>query len=416
MDVCVAIDHRFDRTPDGAMWTMTSFTYEFWTRYLSAFDRVRVVARVRDVDGVHTKLAPNRTRSDGPDVLFSPVPYYLGPFQYLQRARRVRQAAVNALGLKDAVILRVQGQIASCVSPSLRRTGRPYGVEVVGDPYDAFAPGYVTHPLRPFLQWWLPRRMGRQIAGACAATFVTAYTLQRRYPPAADALSTHYSSIVLGKEAFSFAPRALQAEQKRFTLVTVGTLDNLSKGPDLLIDAVSTCVKQGLDLHLVLVGGGKYQPQLEAQAKALGVSNRIHFVGWVSAGEAVRRHLDQADLFVMPSHQEGLSRATIEAMARGLPCIATTVGGTGELLPDEDMVPSNDSGALASKIREVLTDPERMAHMAARNLERSRAYGRDALSKRWTEFYRYIRERTEEWLQAKKTMAVGGQRKSIARQ
>ena len=394
MNVAVAIDHRFDRTPDGAMWTMTSFTYAFWQRYLTVFDHVRVVARVRDVPSV----APNRTRCDGEGVSFAAMPYYHGPLQYLQRAWQVQRAVRNAIGANDAVILRVQGQISSCLRPFLRRTGRPYGVEVVGDPYDAFAPGYVSHPLRPFLQWWFPRRMREQCAGACAAAYVTEHAIQRRYPPAPGAFSTHYSSIVLPDDALAPAARPPQIERRPFTLITVGTMDNLSKGQDTLIEAVAICVQEGLDLQLVLVGGGKYRQQLEAQASALGLEGRVRFLGWLPAGEAVRAQLDQADLFVLPSRQEGVSRATIEAMARALPCIATTVGGTPELLPPEDLVPCGDVTALADKIREVVTDQERLARLSARNLEKAKEYREEVLRERWTAFYRYVRERTEAWL------------------
>jgi glycosyltransferase involved in cell wall biosynthesis len=88
----------------------------------------------------------------------------------------------------------------------------------------------------------------------------------------------------------------------------------------------------------------------------------------------------------------------IEAMARGLPCIGSSVGGIPELLPPEDMVPPADVPSLARKIREVLADPARMARMSARNLEKSRQYEEQTLHERRTVFYRYVRERTEAWL------------------
>jgi glycosyltransferase involved in cell wall biosynthesis len=241
--------------------------------------------------------------------------------------------------------------------------------------------------------------MKEQVAGACAAAYVSEDALQRRYPPAPDAFSTHYSSIVLPEVALASSDRSSETNQGPFTLVIVGTLDNLSKGPDTLIDAVATCVEDGLDLRLVLVGGGKYREQLEDQAKDLGLDGRVDFLGWVPAGEGVRAQLDQADLFVLPSRQEGVSRATIEAMARALPCITTTMGGMSELLPPQDMVPPNDVPALARKIREVVTDPERMARMSTRNLERATEYTKAALSKRWTAFYRYVRDKTGIWLE-----------------
>jgi glycosyltransferase involved in cell wall biosynthesis len=240
--------------------------------------------------------------------------------------------------------------------------------------------------------------MREQCADACAAAYVSEHALQRRYPPAPGAFSTNYSSIVLPDAALASAPRSLQAEQRTFTLIIVGTLDNLGKGPDVLLDAVAACVREGLDIKLILVGGGRYQQRLKAQAAASGLDGRVRFLGWLPAGEAVYAQLDQADLFVLPSRQEGVSRATIEAMARGLPCIATTVGGTSELLPPEDMVPPGDATAIARKIHEVVTNPARMARMSARNLDKAHEYKEEVLRERWTAFYRHVRERTEAWL------------------
>jgi glycosyltransferase involved in cell wall biosynthesis len=91
----------------------------------------------------------------------------------------------------------------------------------------------------------------------------------------------------------------------------------------------------------------------------------------------------------------------VEAMARALPCIGSTVGGIPELLPPEDMIPPGDVGALANKIREVVTNPERMARMSARNLEKAKDYRDEVLCDRRNEFYRYVREMTEAWLKEK---------------
>jgi glycosyltransferase involved in cell wall biosynthesis len=109
----------------------------------------------------------------------------------------------------------------------------------------------------------------------------------------------------------------------------------------------------------------------------------------------VRAELDAADLFALPSRQEGLPRAMVEAMARGLPCLGSTVGGIPELLPAEDMVPPGDARALARKIREMVTAPGRMALMSARNLEKARGYREEALAGRRQAFYRHVREMTE---------------------
>ncbi len=84
-------------------------------------------------------------------------------------------------------------------------------------------------------------------------------------------------------------------------------------------------------------------------------------------------------------------------MAQGLPCIASTVGGIPELLPSEDLVPPDNVAALADKIREVVTDPQRMNRMSARNLEKAKSYREETLRDRRNGFYRYLCEKTQAW-------------------
>jgi glycosyltransferase involved in cell wall biosynthesis len=100
---------------------------------------------------------------------------------------------------------------------------------------------------------------------------------------------------------------------------------------------------------------------------------------------------------VHPSRTEGLPRAVIEAMARGLPCVGSTVGGIPELLALEDLVPPNDARRLAAKIAEVVTTPGRMESMAARNLAQVRLYCEETLRARRSDFFRALREKTEDW-------------------
>lgn len=406
MNVVVTTDQRYDRTPDGAVWTPGQSAYQFWTRYLDVFDGVRVVARVREVPTVPAGWL----RADGEHVSIAAVPYYVGPWQYSRRAVMVRRAARRAVGPSDAVILRG----GSGLAPALRRTGRPYAVEVVADPYDVFAPGAIRHPLRPLFRWWIPRELRRQCAGARAAAYVTEEALQRRYPPKPGAYSVAYSDVDLPEAAFVATPCALQNSVSPTRLITVGTLAQLYKAPDVLIDAVSLAVREGLDLRLTLVGDGKHQSELEARARDLDLGERVCFLGALPPGEAVRAQLDGADIFVLPSHQEGLPRAIIEAMARALPCIGSTVGGIPELLPAEDLVPPGDVSALAEKLREVATDPVRRARMSARNLERAKEYREDVLSERRIKFYCHVKGATEAWLKSQDASTGESRRDNVA--
>jgi glycosyltransferase involved in cell wall biosynthesis len=170
------------------------------------------------------------------------------------------------------------------------------------------------------------------------------------------------------------------------------------KGVDVLLRAVATCVDQGTGFSLTVVGEGRYRPEMEKLAATLGLKECVHFAGQLPAGPAVRDALDAADLFVMPSRQEGLPRAMVEAMARALPCIGSNIGGIPELLSPDSIVPVGDDAALAYTIMSVLRDPKRMARMSAENLARAHDFREELLLESRTEFLKLVRNRTAEWM------------------
>jgi glycosyltransferase involved in cell wall biosynthesis len=278
---------------------------------------------------------------------------------------------------------------------------RPFGLEVVGDPYDAWSPGAVYHPLRPFCRWWFTKRLQEQCRRAAAVAFVTQRALQQRYP--ANSYSVGVSDVEIGRDGLLESNRekvaSLQAGHPRaFRLVAVGSLAQMYKGTDTLIQAVADCVLAGWDLSLTVVGGGKHQSNLERLAEHLAIAPRVRFLGNVPSGSRVRAELDAADLFVMPSRQEGLPRAMVEAMARALPCVGSNVGGIPELLPGNCLVPAGDAMALSRKIQEVLARPDRLTEMSTRNLECARSFRDEVLASARRAFYLRLREATSEWL------------------
>jgi len=392
VNVIVALDHRFLYTPDGKLWTQAMFAYPFWTRYLSVFEGVTIVGRAKPVP----EAPAGWLRADGDRVGVVVVPYYIGPWQFLARALRVWRVVQGAVRENDAVILRVESHVVNCMERRLRQTGHPYGVEVTGDPYDQFAPGSVRHVLRAFMRWWYPQQLKRQCAHACAAAYVTEQALQRRYP--CPSYSVGVSDVELPREAYIAMPRTMRDDGASVSLVYVGTMEQLYKAPDVLIEAVAQCVHSGLDLRLTLIGDGKHRQELERLAADRGLGDRVRFMGQLTAGAPIRAQLDAADLFVLPSHQEGLPRATVEAMARGLPCIGSVVGGFPELLASEDLVPPGNIDALAEKILTVARDRKRMERMSARNLARARSFADEALQAPREAFYRRVRVETAAWL------------------
>lgn len=394
MRVTVTLEYRFHKTTDGAFWTNTTFAYPFWERYLDVFDEINVVARAREA----AEPAATWKRADGEGVRFSSLTNYVGARQYALKAISVTRELRSSFKRDDAVILRLGSHIAVLLQKRLLASGHPFGVEVVSDPFDFFSPGAFEHPLRPFFRSYFSRHLRNLCSNACAAAYVTKSFLQSRYPQRPGSFAIDFSDVELSGAEYGTRPRVFRETRSPRTLILVGGLNQLYKGTHVLLDALHYLDREGVDLRLVIVGGGQYRPRLEAQADSQGLAGRVTFRGELPSGSRVMDELDKADLFVLPSFSEGLPRAMLEAMARGLPCIGSNVGGIPDLLVSEDTVRPGDAGALAGLIRAVVTDPARMTRMAARNLAKAGEYRDDNLRQRRVEFYRYVRTRTEEWL------------------
>jgi glycosyltransferase involved in cell wall biosynthesis len=419
MTLAVLMDFRFRGTPDGSVWTKTTYAAPFWQRYLAVFEAVNVVARVEPQPGV----PGDWRRVDGEGVRVTHVPYYLGPAWYLRRQSAVKRVVRGAFRIGDAVLIRALSQVGSVLVPKLSRMAYPFGLEVCGDPYDAFSPGAVRHPLRPIFRCWFARTLRRQCRQAQAVAYVTESALQRRYPcseysigasdvdlpddslaPVPRVFTTFYSNVELQEDAFATTP-AGGAARNGATLAFVGSLAQMYKGPDILLQGVQRLNARGLRVSAVLIGDGQHRRELESYAQGLGISGQVRFLGEIPSGAAVRAELDKADMFVLPSRTEGLPRAMVEAMARGLPCIGTAVGGIVELLPAEDLVPAGDAAMLAAKIERCLRDPSRLQQMSLRNLAKAHEYREDILSARRTDFYRHLRKQTESWIEEGRRVA-----------
>ena len=392
MKVLVAVEHHYKRGPDGHIYGEGPTNYSFWSTYLDIFDEIVVLARVSAGGQPHLTEA----RADGPNVSFLELPDYRGPWEYLRNFPALKARVRDAVEKSDAYILHVPGLIGRLAGAEIRRLRMPYALEVVGDPWDAFAPGAWPSMFRPVFRRVGAHHLKAICKGAVAVHYVTESALQRRYPAAKNAYTVGFSDALMD-HAFATAP-ILQERHRRIDfnkpmhIGFVGSLAQLYKGPDILLNAAALCRSRGLNFDLMLVGDGRHANAMKALAERLGIKSQTRCLGQLASGQAVRDFLDSVDLFVMPSRQEGLPRAMLEAMARGCPCIGSDVGGIPELLAADDLVPPNDPEALARKIMEVTGDPRRMKAMSRRNLARAKQCHPEILREKRREFYQYVRD------------------------
>lgn len=148
------------------------------------------------------------------------------------------------------------------------------------------------------------------------------------------------------------------------------------KGLPYLVEAHRLIRDAGVDVHQLLIGEGPQIEWLRGRIAALGLEDRIQFVGYREDLPAV---LEACDLLIHPSLSEGLSVALITAMAAGLAIVATNVGGTAESVLDGEcglLVEPRDPEALAAKTIELVRDDDRRRALASR--------GRELAFSRWS--------------------------------
>lgn len=155
-------------------------------------------------------------------------------------------------------------------------------------------------------------------------------------------------------------------------LAVVGRLEE-QKGHRYLLPAIAELMTTSPGIYLVLAGDGMRRDDLARQAAALGIAGRVRFAGHIGDVQTV---LDAADIFVLPSLWEALPFALLEAMASGLPVVATAVAGVPELVEHNQtglLVPAADPSALAASLSALITRPELAKQMGAAARDRVRA-------------------------------------------
>jgi glycosyltransferase involved in cell wall biosynthesis len=160
------------------------------------------------------------------------------------------------------------------------------------------------------------------------------------------------------------------------------------KGLDALLNAWKMVLEHRPTARLTLMGEGPQRPVLESLARELEIAHAVEMPGVSHDIEAALR---ACDLFVLPSREEGMSMALLEAMALGVPLVATSIAGNRKLVSDFKhgrLAKVDDPRSLASAILDQWADLDRAAHMgrAARSLV-SQKYAISAVAKRHVELF-----------------------------
>ena len=238
----------------------------------------------------------------------------------------------------------------------------------------------IRNTIRKLLRGYTPNLVAVRISALLCKAIICVSdavrdSLVRHYGFPARKTVTIYNGVRTSEffpsESSRVAVRArLGLSLEEFVLVCAARLSPI-KGIDILISAMDILVRGSVPCKCILVGDGSLREELSRQVSELGLSGHVFFEGFQ---EDVRPYLQAATAFVLTSHREGLPLSVVEAMACGLPCVVTNVGGNAEAVTHKEsgmVVSPGSADEVADAIRYLITHPEERAEMSRRAREKA---------------------------------------------
>ena len=304
-------------------------------------------------------------RSSGPDVVvIGPEPLTsageLGPLLWPLHVRDTRDLPGGvrlrrALSRFGPEVVHAQDRRAGLFAATAARRRVPVAATYHGVP-DAGAGAWIRQgplagrrpPPRNVLRLAADATVGRLVDTTVAPSAAMGEFLRRRLRMPPEKVRVIRNGVKL--------PPARPLSGPARTFITVGSFEP-SKAVPLLVDAFVEVARRWPGTRLILVGDGPDRPRVERQVTAHGLTDRIELVGYC---RDVPTQLARADAFVLPSLNENLPLALLEAMGAGLACVASDVGGIAEALDEGTglLVPPGDVVALTEAMSRLAGEPE----------------------------------------------------------
>jgi glycosyltransferase involved in cell wall biosynthesis len=383
MRLIFGLDHRFVKGEDGHVYSPGQFSCESWDIPLQYFDEIVIYSRWVAADESRSGFS----RCDRSRVRFRWMPNLSTPRGLLVGRTLVREVA-RELRSDDVVVASLPSNVGLLLAEAGRIAGTPVVAEVVACVWDGlFNHGRFLARFYAPIGYWRNRRA---IARASLVRYVTRSFLQTRYPTRSPSIALSDAQIVR-RDVDEVLRKLDRSGRDHLACAFVGPLFHRSKGLDLAFRAIRVAQDLGARVRLSVAGPGE-QDSWRRLAEGLGIGERVTFEGVLQRGEGVRRFLDRHDLLLLPSRQEGLSRIALEAMARGLPVLASTAGGNPEIVPPHNLHRTGDFTELGRRIFELDRDRVALEKCSLEALSRVEPFLLERLEPRWKAYYGLLAE------------------------
>ncbi|HDR7377663.1 MULTISPECIES: glycosyltransferase [Bacillus cereus group] len=282
------------------------------------------------------------------------------------------------------LISRLPSILGSIAIKSSEKFKIPYAVEMVACPWDAlWNYGNLKGKLMAPLMFLYTKKL---VKNSKNVIYVTNTFLQNRYPNSNHSIGCSDVEIFdANKEILDFRLEKNLKEQSSIKIGLIGGLNTKYKGHEFAFKAIQM-LSSSYNIELHLLGNGDVAKR-HAQVQEMDIEKNVIFDGTRENGKEVWKWLDSMDIYIQPSLQEGLPRATVEAMSRGCAVIASDCGGLIELIDSNFLIRKGDSLDLANKLKKLIEEPELYRQQSKRNFIKSKEFTAENLNKLRDRFY-----------------------------
>ena len=363
------------------------FAYELlWKRYLRYFDEIVVGGRIEDIKDYSE--VKSLSISSGKNVSFFGLPNLMS-FSGLKKCSEAKRIIAEQMEQADCVVIRLPSNLGYLACKIAEQMHKKYMIEVVGCTWDdLWNYGTLVGKCYAPISFLIERKCVKK---ASNVLYVSRRFLQKRYPNHKFNMGCSDTNISVSDDDV-LNRRIERIHDNMNHTIRLGLIASLNvgyKGHDTAIYAMQEILKKHKNVKLCFLGDGK-KDKWEQLAKKCGVLDSVEFSGSLPGGDPVLNWLDHIDIFVMPSLQETLGRALIEAMSRGCPAIGGAGTAVPEQLGDDCIHERKNYHELADMVCYMIEHPKYMELCAIENFERSKKYSEEILSQRRDYFWNRV--------------------------